>query len=120
MEIIPEGNKLERGLLKAEAEKLGIENGFIIRVIDIKEKEEEISIPMGGPGIHLPSHRYDMPTLGIKQTRVKLDSRLYEFKTEKMIWSAVSESLDPKSTEEIVDQLSKKVMKSLKKGNLIK
>ncbi|MFC1823587.1 hypothetical protein ACFL9T_12830 [Thermodesulfobacteriota bacterium] len=119
MGVVPQGKESDKNILKAEAEKLGIEHLLVIQLVDIKEKKEEISIPLSGPGITLPSHRYNMPTLGIKETRVKLESRLYEFKTEKRIWSAASESVDPKSTKEIVEQLSGKVMKSLKKSNLL-
>ena len=86
----------------------------------IEEKTEEIAIPVGGRGINLPGNRYDMPTLGIKETRVRLESRVYEFKSERLIWSTISESIDPKSTEEIVRQLSGKVVKSLRKNKVLK
>jgi len=120
LDVIPQGEKVEKGLLKTQAEKLGTKYLFVVRLLGIKEKTEEVAIPIGRPGINLPGSRYDMPSLGIKETRVKLESHLYEVKTEKLIWSAVSESLDPKSTEEIANQLSGKVMKSLKGKKLLK
>ena len=72
MEAVPKGRKLEKRLLKAEAEKLGIQFLFVIRLLRIEEKTEEIAIPVGGMGINRPGNRYDMPTLGIKETRVRL------------------------------------------------
>ena len=120
MGIVPQGMEPGKNLLKAEAEKQGIQHLLVIELVGIKEKKEEISNPLNGPGITLPSHRYNMPKLGMKETRVKLKSRLYEFKTENIIWSAVSESINPKSTKEIVEQLSGKVMKNLKENNLLK
>jgi len=120
MEFVPKGKKLEKSLLKTEAEKLGIQFLFVIRLLGIEEKTEEIAVPVGGLGINLPGNRYNMPTLGIKETRVRLESRLYEFKSERLIWSGTSESLDPKSTEEIVRQLSRKVIKNLRKNKMLK
>ncbi len=120
MEAVPKGRKLEKRLLKDEAEKLGIQFLFVIRLLGIEEKTEEIAVPVGGMGINLPGNRYNMPTLGIKETRVRLESRIYEFKSERLIWSTISESIDPKSTEEIVRQLSRKVVKSLRKNKVLK
>lgn len=124
-EIIPDGDKLEKDFIKAEAERLGYEFLLVTHLIKIDKKTEQISIPMTGSGvlvggIYLPGDRYDMPTMGMKQTRVKLDNRLYEVETEKLIWSSASESIDPKSAKEIAEQLIGLVMKSLRQNKLIK
>ncbi len=66
-------------------------------------------------------HQYTQtPGYYIDHKYVRLESNLYETKTEKLIWSASSETIDPKSVNELIESLCKKVLKSLKDNNLIK
>ena len=124
LSVIPSDKKLDKGLVMAAAEKLGVGHIFVVHLMSIEKKTEEIPIAITGSGgrtgIYIPSHRYNMPGMEIKQTRVKLKSRLFEFKTEKLIWSATSESFDPKSAKDIVGPLCRLVMKSMQKNKLLK
>jgi hypothetical protein len=52
-------------------------------------------------------------------TLVRLTTRLYDVKTEKLIWSGMSESLDPDSTNQIMDELIDVLIKDLKKNKLL-
>ena len=54
-----------------------------------------------------------------KQEFVKLISNLYETSTEKLIWTGVSESIDPESDKSIIETLVGKVIEDLRKNNLI-
>ena len=51
---------------------------------------------------------------------VKLVTNLYETSTEEQIWGGVSESIEPKSTERIIETLVEKIIKDMRKNNLIK
>ena len=51
---------------------------------------------------------------------IKLVTNLYETSTEKLIWTGVSESINPKSTERIIEILVKEVIKDIRKENLIR
>lgn len=52
-------------------------------------------------------------------TTVFIETNIFETTDKKLIWSARSESYNPESVAEIIDALSKEVIKSLKKGGLI-
>jgi len=54
------------------------------------------------------------------QKFVKLVNNLYETSTEEQIWGGVSESIDPKSTERIIETLVEEIIKDMRKNNLIK
>jgi hypothetical protein len=48
----------------------------------------------------------------------KLQSRIFETKTESLIWQPTAQSTDPKSTKDVVESLGDLVIKSLKDNNL--
>jgi hypothetical protein len=52
-------------------------------------------------------------------TIVRLATHLYDVKTEKLIWSGESESLDPSSTNQIIDDVIEVLIKDLLKNNLL-
>ena len=52
-------------------------------------------------------------------TIVRLATHLYDVKTEKLIWSGESESLDPGSTNQIIDDVIEVLIKDLLKNNLL-
>jgi len=51
---------------------------------------------------------------------VKLETNLYEVKSEALVWSAQSRSFAPESAKEVIDELVKLVIKDLKEKGLIK
>ena len=50
---------------------------------------------------------------------VRLENNLYETKTEKLIWSSASETINPASVTETIESLCKVVMKSLRDHHLV-
>jgi hypothetical protein len=52
-------------------------------------------------------------------TLVRLATYLYDVKTEKLIWSGVSESIDPGSTNQIIDDVITVLIKELQKNKLL-
>jgi len=116
--------KIDRDLIKKTAMSKGIESVLVTSLKEIKKETEQIKVPITGSGgragIYIPGERYDSPTLEVAETRVIFESRLYEVKTEKMIWSANSEVFDPKSVEETVKALSKTILDNLRDNRLIR
>jgi len=51
---------------------------------------------------------------------VKLETNLYEVKTEDLVWSAQSRSFAPESAKEVIDELIKLVIKDLQEKGLIR
>jgi len=52
-------------------------------------------------------------------TLVRLATHLYDVKTEKLIWSTESESLDPGSTNQIIDDVIEVLIQDLQKNKLL-
>lgn len=52
-------------------------------------------------------------------TYYRLETNLYDVKTEKLIWSGKSETLNPDSTMQAIDDVIKVVIKDLQKNKLI-
>lgn len=53
------------------------------------------------------------------KTLVRLSTHLYDVKTEKLIWSGKSESLDPGSTTQVIDDVVEVLIKDLQKNKLL-
>lgn len=62
--------------------------------------------------------RYD-PGYSVTHTTFRLDTNLYDVKTEKVLWSGVSQTMNPKSDNKLVDDVIKVVMNALKKNGLV-
>ncbi|MBW1803416.1 MAG: hypothetical protein JRJ85_22130, partial [Deltaproteobacteria bacterium] len=114
---------ISKEVIKGKAVEKGVETIFVTRLKDIKEQTERIPVPITGSGrtgIYIPGDRYNLPEMEMKQTRVILESRLYEVETEKLIWSADSDIFDPKSAEGVVQSLSRTITENLKDQKLLK
>ncbi|MBW2605124.1 MAG: hypothetical protein JRE28_12555 [Deltaproteobacteria bacterium] len=53
------------------------------------------------------------------RTLVRLTTHLYDVKTEKLIWSGESETLDPGSINQIIDDVIEVLIKDLQKNRLL-
>ncbi|RDH85927.1 MAG: hypothetical protein DIZ80_00170 [endosymbiont of Galathealinum brachiosum] len=56
----------------------------------------------------------------VTDSLLKIDTKLYNVSTEKMIWSAKTESFNPTSTEEIIAELENLVVSDMEASNMIK
>jgi hypothetical protein len=54
-----------------------------------------------------------------EETTVRLDTRLYSLKDDKLLWAAVSNTADPGSTNNLIHDVAKKVAKALAKNDLV-
>ena len=126
--LIPATQKLEKETIKAEAKKRGIETVFVTHLIGVKEKSVYHPPPVGSspyygsfssyyPNVYAYTH---YPGYSTKHEYVRLESSLYEVATEKLIWSFQSDTIDPKSVNDVVDSLGKAVMKNLRNDQLLK
>lgn len=64
------------------------------------------------------SHTHQ-PGYSHTNTLVRLATNLYDVKTEKLIWSGQSETLDPKSINKIFDDVIEVLIKDLQKNKLL-
>ncbi len=111
----------------------GIEGVLVTRLVDTK-KEEVYYPPSGGYydyggrygfynrfGSYYP-HAYDRvstPGYTATYTTVLLETNLYLTENMELIWSMSSDTFDPNSMNQLVDSVSKKIISTLQKSNLI-
>jgi hypothetical protein len=131
MTVIPKDKELDEDIILAEATRREMGSIFVTDLISAGEKAVYRPSPTGpsrsSPGISMFSYDYQQiysyaydPGYQKRKKFVKLESRLYETATEKLIWSFSSETIDAGSVNEVIQSLSKAVMKNLKRNALIK
>ena len=59
------------------------------------------------------------PTIYGEHMQISLETRLYDVKTESLIWAGESQTMDPKTTGQAIGQVIDVVMKELRKNGLL-
>ena len=128
VEAIPSEDKLEAAVILTEVRKRGIDMIMVTHVVSFDDESidptgesggifhtyyRNVSITILGSGYYDP---------GIQRTPgVTLVTKIYEAKTEKLVWSAMSKSLDPNfSRYDMVKSLSKVIINSLRDNKLLR
>jgi hypothetical protein len=124
LSVILLAKDLNRDTIKDEAERRGIDAILVTHLSDIKEEEvhyEPLDYEIYFYQYYRKVQQYDYAPQSYTQIKdVQMKSNLYETKTEKLIWSASSETIDPKSVNEVIGSLCKAVLESLRSHMLIK
>ena len=115
---------LNRDTIKDEAERRAIDAILVTHLSDIKEKEvpyEPLDYEISFYRYYRKVKQYDHAPQSYTQVKdVRMKNNLYEAKTEKLIWSASSESVNPESVNEVISSLCKAVLENLRSHKLIK
>ena len=128
--VMKSDQKIEKATILAAIEKLDIDAVLVTRLISLKE-EEIRSPPAGDYGDPDDYHgryysdynrAYDdahQPAQYTTSVRVGLETKLYDVKTEKLIWAATSKTANPKSKIKLFDAVIEALVKDLKKNKLL-
>ena len=113
---IPKELELEKDEVLKAVNKFNNDAVIITHLVGKEEKESytrPVRLSGGQYGYHGRAHGY-IPNTGYSRTDtiVRLVTNLYDVKTEKLIWSGQSETLD-------MDDMIKVVIKDLQKNNLL-
>jgi hypothetical protein len=128
VDAVPSEDQLEANVILAEVRKRGIDMIMVTHVVSFDDETidptgesggifqtyyNNVSITILGSGYYDP---------GIQRTPgVTLVTKIYEAKTEKLVWSAISKSLDPNfSRYDMVKSLSKVIINSLRDNELLR
>ena len=129
---LPNDQELAEKEIVEHVKNKGIDGVLVTRVVDTR-KEEVYHPPtdvgyVGGPyGYYGHFNSYYSraytqvysPGYTTTQTVVLLETNLYKSDTPELIWSMSSDTFDPKSTTQVIESVSKKVLETLKKDKLI-
>jgi hypothetical protein len=130
VDVTSSEEKSNEAVILAEARKRGISMILVTHLIGVENKEvyhlpTTHAVPSRGyynrfnsyyPRVYEYVHE---PGYYTKHKSVNLETNLYETQTEKLIWSVTSETLDPESVNTVIESLSKVIIKSLQKNNLL-
>ncbi len=130
VDVTPSEEKSNEAVILAEARKQGISMILVTHLIGVEDKEvyhppTTQAVPVRGyhnrfnsyyPRVYEYVHE---PGYYTQHKNVNLETNLYETRTEKLIWSVTSETIDPKSVNKIIESLSNEVIKNLRKNNLL-
>jgi hypothetical protein len=119
---IPEDKKLEKEDILRIIDEQGNDAVIITRLIGVDKEQvyEPITRHRGGYYGHY-SYAFSYSYGGVYRTHtfVNLETSLYHAKTEKLIWSAKSETWNPESDAKLLDEVIKTVINDLKKNGII-
>jgi len=117
---IPTDLRLEKDEILKAVNKFNNDAVLITYVTGKDEKEDYTRSYSGYYGYYGRAYGYaHIPSYSSTNTFYRLATKLYDAKTEKLIWSGISETLNPDSTKQMIDDVIKVVIKDLQKNNLI-
>jgi hypothetical protein len=127
--VMSADEKIDKETILAVVEKTGADGVLLTYLVAVKEKE----LASPGPTYSRTDdyHGGSMPDLSsayeyksgsqlyTTQVKVRLETNLYDAKTEQKVWSARSSSLNPKSDTALMDSVIDALVKDLKKNKLL-
>jgi len=120
---IPADLMLEKDEILKAVNKFNNDAVIITHVVGKEEKEvftHTARSYRGYHGYYGRAYGYThSPGYSSTKTFYRLATNLYDVKTEKLIWSGKSETLNPDSTMQMIDDVIKVVIKDLQKNNLL-
>ena len=127
--VLPDSDKLEKDEIKKAASDEGCDSVIITHLVGIEQKEvhqaaiydRRVYGGYGSFGNHYAG-TYDyvaVPGSTIEQELVRLQTNLYDLKSEKLIWRATSKTVEPGAIKSFSEEVSQLLVKSLQKNKLI-
>ena len=128
--VMSKDQKIDKETILAVVEKTGVDGVLLTYLVAVKEKD------VASPSLdYSPANDYgggtvpnlsSLPGYGSSGTqyystrvRVRLETNLYDAKTEQKVWSAQSTTLNSKSDTALIDPVIELITKDLKKNKLI-
>jgi hypothetical protein len=127
--VMSKNQKIEKETILAVVETTGVDGVLLTYLVAVKEKEVTSPGPTysgvddyhGGsiPDISSPSERGSETQYYSTRVKVRLQTNLYDAKTEQKVWSARSRTLNPKSDSALMNAVIDALVKDLKKNKLL-
>ena len=128
--VMAKDQKIDKEDILAVVKKTGVDGVLLTYLVAVKEKD------VASPSVdYSPANDYgggtvpnlsSLPGYGSSGTqyystrvRVRLETNLYDAKTEQKVWSAQSTTLNSKSDTALIDPVIELITKDLKKNKLI-
>ncbi len=129
-QLTAENIKDHKAIIKRIAQQNRMDSVLITHVVSVTE--EDVELASSGTGGEMNPHMVDLdeyytfalthmtaPDRSVVKTFVRLQTSIFDTTTEKRVWSAASETVDPKSVDTVIKQLVKAVMEQLEADGMI-
>ena len=129
-QLTRENIKDHKEIIKQTAEQNQLGTVLITHLVSVTEEEVELE-SSGAGGEVLPFmadldqyYTYSLthmtaPSRSVVRTYVRLQTSIFDTATEKRIWSAASETVDPKSVDRVIKELINAIMDQLASDNML-
>jgi len=127
--VMSKDQKIDKETILAVVEKTGADGVLLTYLVAVKEKEVASPGPTysraddyhGGtiPDLSSAYEYRSSPQYYTTRVKVRLETNLYDAKTEQKVWSARSRTLNPKSDTALMDSVIDSLVKDLKKNKLL-
>ena len=128
--VMKSDQKIEKVAILAAIEKLDIDAVLVTRLVSLKEKEvrSPSTSEQGRPDDYQGRYYTDYstaygsshePAQYTTSVRVGLETKLYDVKTEQLIWAATSKTANPKSKIKLFEAVIDALVQDLKKNKLL-
>ena len=116
--------KISKETVQAAIEGKSIDTVLVTRLLGVEEREsyhQPTSTRYYGNYYSYYSQSWNYAYSGYyrKYQVLKLETNVYDVKTEKLVWSMQSESVDPQSTTQVIKDQIKLVIKALSERELL-
>lgn len=122
--LIPDSANLNHENIRREASKAGVKAVLVSRVVGIDQKDvifkqsTDYRYTTTARGTYMTAYTFGPHVERL--TKVRLESGLFEVKTEKLIWGATSAIMNPQTADEAIEDFSKAIIQQLKKDGYIR
>jgi len=120
---IPANMKLEKEEILKVINRFHNDAVIITHLVDKEQKQAHTGSGVGYGGYyryyHWAYNNSRSPGYSQKLKYVRLETNLYDVEKEKLIWSSKSETLNPDSINQMIDDIINLVIKDLQKNELI-
>jgi len=130
--LVPSSEKLNRQTLTKAIEGMEIDGVIVTHLVAVDEetiyRPSMDYMPMYGGGYYGGLYSYyphvntyvSRPGYYTTHETYTLETNLYDVESEELVWSARSRTFSPESVSEVINDLTKLLIKDLKEKNLIK
>jgi hypothetical protein len=128
--FIPFGKEVDEAALKQTIRESGVNLVAVTRVLAVDKEQEYVP----GTSYYTPAPGYygmygyyhssyafvSSPGYIQENTIVKLETNVYDVGTEKLVWSGVSETLNPETAQDVANSVAFMLVDDMRKSNIIK
>jgi hypothetical protein len=128
-QLLPGGERLSRESIESAIRGRGFQGVLVTRLLGVDEQEKYVPpstyVSPGYYGWGMYGYygsSWDVvhrPGYTVTETIVRLETHLYDAGTAELVWAAHSDTFDPRSTDDIIDSVTRKLSRRLAEDEML-